>query len=98
MVRSVSFGRQRVRDCSPGVKLETAFGHLFRHINEHGQVFHPLDLQPCWLLQVLTSTASAEGKPALFGCFNGILFPRPTSHPRPCSSFGCCLMSRSGLP
>ena len=37
------------------------------------EVFHLLDLQPCWLLQVLPSTASAEGEPSLFGCFIGLI-------------------------
>jgi hypothetical protein len=39
---------------------------------------------------VLPSKASAEGKHSLFGRFSGTM-PRPNSHPRACSLFGCCL-------
>src|SRR5215467_5392986 len=40
--------------------------------------------------EVLPSTASAEGRPSLFGCFIGPI-TSSDSHPRSCSSFGCCL-------
>ena len=42
----------------------------------------------------LSSTASVEGAPSLLAA-SSVVFPRPTSHRRTCSSCGCCLQGKS---
>ena len=47
--------------------------------------------------EVLPSTVSAKGEPALFDRFIGTR-PRPNPHLRACASSACAFMSRPGLP